>query len=54
MTTNLEFGSSVEVFGDENLTGALLARLTHCCHVLEFNCGSHRFKESLRRQEAVT
>lgn len=53
MTTNLEFGRWGEVFGDERLTGALLDRLTHRCHVLEFNGDSYRFKESLRRQEAA-
>ena len=51
ITTNLEFGRWVEVFGDERLTGALLDRLTHHCHVLEFNGDSYRFKESLRQQE---
>lgn len=52
VTTNLEFGRWAEVFGDERLTGALLDRLTHRCHVLEFNGDSYRFKESLRYQEA--
>jgi DNA replication protein DnaC len=52
ITTNLEFSRWVEVFGDERLTGALLDRLTHHCHVLEFNGDSYRFKESLRTQEA--
>jgi DNA replication protein DnaC len=53
VTTNLEFGRWVEVFGEERLTGALLDRLTHRCHVLEFNGDSFRFKESLRRQEVT-
>ena len=52
VTSNLEFSRWVEVFGDERMTGALLDRLTHRCHVLEFNGDSHRFKESLKRQEA--
>jgi DNA replication protein DnaC len=52
VTTNLEFARWVEVFGDERLTGALQDRLTHHCHVLEFNGDSYRFKESLRRMEA--
>jgi DNA replication protein DnaC len=52
VTTNLEFSRWGEVFGDERLTGALLDRLTHRCHVLEFNGDSYRFKESLRAQEA--
>jgi DNA replication protein DnaC len=37
ITTNLEFSRWAEIFGDERLTGALLDRLTHRCHVLEFN-----------------
>ena len=52
VTSNLEFSRWVEVFGDERMTGALLDRLTHRCHVLEFNGDSYRFKESLKRQEA--
>jgi DNA replication protein DnaC len=54
ITTNLEFGRWVEVFGDERLTGALLDRITHKCHILEFNGDSYRFKESLRLQEVNT
>jgi DNA replication protein DnaC len=53
VTTNLEFARWTEVFGDERLTGALLDRFTHHCHILEFNGDSYRFKESLRRQESV-
>ena len=52
ITTNLEFGRWVEVFGDERLAAALLDRLTHHCHILEFNGDSYRFKESLREKEA--
>jgi hypothetical protein len=37
ITSNLEFSRWLEVFGDEGLTGALLDRLTHHCHILEFN-----------------
>jgi len=53
ITTNLEFERWTEVFGDERLTGALLDRLTHKCHILEMNGESYRFKESLRRREAM-
>jgi DNA replication protein DnaC len=53
ITTNLEFARWVEVFGDERMTGALLDRLTHHCHILEFNGDSYRFKESLREKEAA-
>ena len=49
VTTNLDFASWTEVFGDARLTGALLDRLTHRCHIIEFQGDSYRFKESLRR-----
>lgn len=42
--------AGLEVFGDEALTGALLDRLTHRCHILEMNGESYRFKESMRRK----
>jgi DNA replication protein DnaC len=51
VTTNLDFASWTEVFGDARLTGALLDRLTHRCHILEFQGDSYRFKESLHRKE---
>ncbi len=50
ITTNLDFASWTEVFGDARLTGALLDRLTHRCHIIEFQGDSFRFKESLRRK----
>lgn len=50
LTTNLDFASWTEVFGDARLTGALLDRLTHRCHIIEFQGDSYRFKESLRRK----
>jgi DNA replication protein DnaC len=55
ITSNLEFARWKEVFGDDALTGALLDRLTHRCHILEMNGDSYRFKESLgRKEQAVT
>jgi len=51
VTTNLDFASWTDVFGDARLTGALLDRLTHRCHIVEFQGDSYRFKESLRRKE---
>jgi DNA replication protein DnaC len=50
VTSNLDFASWTEIFGDARLTGALLDRLTHQAHILEFQGDSYRFKESLRRQ----
>jgi len=51
VTTNLDFASWTEVFGDGRLTGTLLDRLTHRCHIIEFQGDSYRFKESLRRKQ---
>jgi DNA replication protein DnaC len=50
ITTNLDFARWKEIFGDEALTGALLDRLTHRCHILEMNGDSYRFKESLKNK----
>src|SRR3990172_6834976 len=50
ITTNLPFADWTSVFGNERLTGALLDRLTHRCHILEFRTESFRLKQSLQRQ----
>ena len=50
ITTNLEFGGWVEVFGNERMTAALLDRLTHRCHIVEIKGESYRFKESKKRR----
>jgi DNA replication protein DnaC len=52
ITSNLEFARWTEVFGDENLTAALLDRLTHKAHILPMNGESYRFRESIRRQQS--
>ncbi len=52
MTSNLEFADWTTVFaGDERLTAALLDRLTHRCHLLEFRGSSDRFRQSLAARE---
>jgi DNA replication protein DnaC len=51
MTTNLEFSKWPEVFGSEQLTGALLDRLTHHCEILSMNAESYRFKESVSKRK---
>jgi DNA replication protein DnaC len=50
VTTNLRFGDWTQVFGDEQLTAALLDRLTHHAHILEFVGESYRFRERMERE----
>ena len=54
VTSNLAFAEWTEVFGDPRLTSALLDRLTHRCHILEFAGDSYRFRQSLHRQATVS
>src|SRR5512136_2770064 len=49
VTTNLAFEEWTEVFGSERLTGALLDRLTHRCHILEANGESYRLRQAGKR-----
>ena len=42
----------IEVFGSERLTGALLDRLTHRCHILEANGESYRLQEAKKRSKS--
>jgi DNA replication protein DnaC len=50
VTTNLRFADWTQVFGDERLTAALLDRLTHKAHILEFIGESYRFRERMQRE----
>ena len=52
ITTNLPFQQWTEVFGSERLTGALLDRLTHRCHIIEANGESYRLRQAKRRSQA--
>lgn len=51
MTTNLDFSKWPQVFHSEQLTGALLDRLTHHAHILTMNGESFRFKQSMSRKK---
>ena len=51
MTTNLDFSKWPQVFHSEQLTGALLDRLTHHAHILTMNGESDRFKQSMSRKK---
>jgi DNA replication protein DnaC len=50
VTTNLKFSEWTQVFGDEKLTLALLDRLTHKAHILEFTGDSYRFRQHRQPQ----
>ena len=49
VTTNLPFGQWTEVLGSERLTGAVLDRLTHRCHILEATGESYRLQDARRQ-----
>lgn len=51
ITTNLEFKDWTSVFCTQQLTSALLDRLTHRCTIVQVNGESYRFKESVRRKK---
>ena len=56
VTTNLPFEQWTEVLGSPRLTGAVLDRLTHRCHILEASGESYRMKDArkkIRNQKKV-
>jgi len=54
VSTNLAFEEWTEIFGSERLTGALLDRLTHRCHILEANGESYRLRHAKNRSKHNT
>jgi len=50
ITSNLPFDEWTDTFGSERLTGALLDRITHHCHILEMNGESFRLKQSKKKK----
>ena len=54
ITTNLEFKEWTSIFGTQQLTNALLDRLTHRCHIIPMNGESYSLKENLKRQKRST
>lgn len=49
VTTNLPFEQWTEVLGSQRLTGAVLDRLTHHCHILEATGESYRLNAARQR-----
>lgn len=54
ITTNLRFADWTQVFGDERLTAALLDRLTHRAHILEFVGESFRLRQTRKAPSRKT
>ena len=51
LTTNLKFADWTQILGNPTLTAALLDRLTHRAHILEFSgTDSYRFKQRSKRK----
>jgi DNA replication protein DnaC len=50
LTTNLRFADWTQIFQNEQLTAALLDRLTHRATVLEFVGESFRFRQRIQKQ----
>jgi len=50
VTSNLPFAEWAQVFGNERMTGALLDRLTHHCHIIEISGESYRLREAKKRE----
>lgn len=51
ITSNLGFGEWTQIFGDPNLTAALLDRITHKAHIINCSWESYRLKESLKKKQ---
>jgi DNA replication protein DnaC len=50
ITTNIGFGDWTQIFGDANMTSALLDRITHKAHVINCTWESYRLKETLKNR----
>lgn len=50
VTSTLRFADWISIFGDEKMTDALIGRLTHKGHILEFVGQSYRFSHRLSQE----
>ena len=50
VTTNLGFADWTQIFGDANMTAALLDRITHKAHIVNCTWKSYRLTETLNQQ----
>jgi DNA replication protein DnaC len=51
ITSNLPFSEWNQIFQGERMTGALLDRLCHHCHIFDMNGESYRFRESMKSKK---
>ncbi|HZO73761.1 MAG TPA: IS21-like element helper ATPase IstB [Ktedonobacteraceae bacterium] len=54
LTSNLAFAQWTQVFGNEQMTAALLDRLVHRSHILTMEGESFRFRQSFQKQDPVS
>ena len=50
VTTNLGFADWTQIFGDANMTAALLDRITHKAHIVNCTWDSYRLSETLKQK----
>ena len=50
ITSNMGFGDWTQIFGEPNLTAALLDRVTHKTHIINCTWESYRLKDTLRKR----
>ena len=51
ITTNMGFADWTQIFGDPNMTAALLDRITHKAYVINCSWESYRLKETLKKRK---
>jgi DNA replication protein DnaC len=54
ISSNLAFAQWTQIFGNEQMTAALLDRLVHRSHILMMESESFRFRQSLHKQDLAS